>query len=159
MKPATLTVEQKARLAQSDLLRDPRVRELWPSLSPKEQRSVHDPARTVGHRYPLGSGEIARLTGLSERQVRYWADRGLIPSWRKGDRRRFEAVGLIWAFSLARAKQHELRFYRSLLEEPTDVVAAHFSVMRSVIDSRIQTAKPAEARELAKSLATLAIPT
>ncbi len=72
------------RLDQARVLRDPRVRALWPRLTRSQQEVVLDPSAAVGHRYPLSSGELARLTGMSERQVRYWADHGLIAHWRKG---------------------------------------------------------------------------
>src|SRR5438105_3694113 len=120
MRAAEVTPELRARLDQSDLLRDPRVRALWPLLELRQQQIVLDPRNATGHRYPLTSGELADLTGLSERQIRYWADRGLITHWRKGSRRHFEAVGLITAFSLRNASQHELQFYRGLMEEPVD---------------------------------------
>lgn len=148
--------ETRARLAQSELLRDPRIRSLWPRLDPGQQEVALSPAKVVGHRYPLTSGEVAALTGLTERQIRYWADNGLIPCWRKGRRRLFEAAGLISAFGLARTKQHELQFYRSLLEEPVEVVSGQLAIARSVLASRMEAAKPSEARVLDESLRAFA---
>src|SRR3954468_14299812 len=81
--PAELTDEQRARLEQSKLLRTPRARALWPELTSQQQQHVHAPDKTLGHRYPLSSGEVAHLTGLSPRQIRYWADQGLVPNWRR----------------------------------------------------------------------------
>src|SRR5207244_13369767 len=124
------------RLDQARVLRDPRVRALWPRLEPRQQKIVLDPRNATGHRYPLTSGEVAELSGLTERQVRYWADRGLIAHWRKGTRRLFEAVGLITAFSLRNASQHELQFYRGLIEEPVDELAAKVGILSSLLASR-----------------------
>ena len=107
MGPAQVSPERRERLDQARVLRDPRVRALWPRLKRRQQQVVLDPSPAIGHRYPLSSGEIARLTGMSERQVRYWADHGLIAHWRKGSRRLFETVGLITAFSVTNASQHE----------------------------------------------------
>src|SRR3954453_21054388 len=92
MLEATPSPELQQRLTQANLLRDPRIRSLWPHLESRQQQLVLDPARTVGHGYPLTSSEIAQLTTLTERQARYWSDNGLIPHWRKARRRLFEAV-------------------------------------------------------------------
>lgn len=146
----------RARLAQSELLRDPRVRSLWPQLDRREREAALSPAKVVGHRYPLTSGDVAALTRLSERQVRYWADNGLIPCWRKGRRRLFEAAGLISAYALARAKQHELQFYRGLMEEPVDELAAKVRTLSSVLASRLEEVEPSEAKTVTASLDALA---
>src|SRR5690242_8174809 len=105
MRPAEVSPELGERLDQARVLRDPRVRALWPRLKRRQQQIVLDPSTAVHHRYPLSSGEIAELTGMSERQVRYWADHGLIAHWRNGSRRLFETVGLITAFSITNASQ------------------------------------------------------
>ena len=156
IRAARPSAELSARLAQSELLRDPRVRSLWPQLNRGEQEAALSPGRVVGHRYPLTSGEVAALTGLSERQVRYWADNDLIPCWRKGRRRLFEAVGLISAYGLARAKQHELQFYRGLMEEPVDKLAAKVRTLSSVLASRLEEVEPSEAKTVTASLGALA---
>lgn len=111
VRAADMSSELKDRLDQAGVLRDPRVRALWPRLEARQQQIVLDPNQAVGHRYPLTSVEVAELTRMSERQVRYWADRRLIPHWRKGRKRLFEAVGLIVPFSITNASQHELQFY------------------------------------------------
>lgn len=156
IRAARPSAEQRARLAQSELLRDPRVRSLWPQLDRHEREAALSPAKVVGHRYPLTSGDVATLTGLSERQVRYWADNELIPCWRKGRRRLFEAAGLISAYGLARAKQHELQFYRGLMEEPVDELAAKVRTLSSVLASRLEDVEPSEAKTVTASLGALA---
>jgi excisionase family DNA binding protein len=105
------------------------VRALWPRLEPRQQQIVLDPSLAIGHRYPLTSGEVAELTRMSERQVRYWADRGLIPHWRKGRRRLFEAVGLI---------------------------AAKVGILTSLLASRLDGVEPNEAKALTAPLGELA---
>jgi DNA-binding transcriptional MerR regulator len=156
VRAAEVTPELRARLDQSRLLRDPRVRALWPRLERRQQEIVLDPSSATGHRFPLTSGEVADLTGLSERQVRYWADRGLIAHWRKGTRRLFEAVGLITAFSLRNSSQHELQFYRGLMEEPVDELAAKVGILSSVLASRLEEVEPREAKTVTASLGALA---
>lgn len=156
IRRAHASAETKARLGQSELLRDPRIRSLWPQLGPHEQEVALSPTTEVGHRYPLTSGEVAALTKLSERQVRYWADNGLIPCWRKGRRRLFEAAGLIAAYGLARAKQHELQFYRGLIEEPVDELGTKLGILSSVLAARLDDVEPAEAKAVTASLGALA---
>jgi hypothetical protein len=143
------------RLDQARVLRDPRVRALWPRLKHRQQQMVLDPGRAIGHRYPLTSGELARLTGMSERQVRYWADHRLIPHWRKGKRRLFEAVGLITAFAVTNARQHELQFYRGLIEEPVGELASKVGILASVLASRLDGIEPDRAEQVAAPLGEL----
>lgn len=143
------------RLDQAGLLRDPRTRALWPRLTPEQRQTVLDPRSATGHRYPLTSGEVAQLTGLSERQVRYWADHGLIAHWRKGRRRLFEAVGLIGAFGLANSSQHERQFYRGLMEEPIDELEAKIGILTSLLSSRLQNTDADQAQALATALHAL----
>lgn len=155
MRPAEVSPELRERLDQARVLRDSRVRALWPRLEPGQQQVVLDPGAAVGHRYPLSSGEIAQLTGMSERQVRYWADRGLIVHWRKGSRRLFETVGLITAFSIANASQNELQFYRGVMEDPVVKLAAKVGMLTSLFASRLQDIEPSEAEELTAPLGEL----
>jgi hypothetical protein len=152
MSPAEVSPELRERLDQARVLGDPRVRALWPRLKRRQQQVVLDPRATVGHRYPLTSGEIAQLTGLSERQVRYWADHGLIAHWRKGSRRLFETVGLITAFSITNASQHELQFYRGLMEDPVVKLAEKVGILTSVLASRLAGIEKSEAEELTAPL-------
>jgi len=154
-RAAEVSPELRDRLDQAQVLRDPRVRALWPRLEPRQQRIVLDPSEATGHRYPLRSGEVAELSGLSERQVRYWADHGLIAHWRKGSRRLFEAVGLIIAFSITNASQHELQFYRGLIEEPVEELAAKVGILTSVLASRLEEVEPGEAKTVTASLGAL----
>lgn len=156
MRAAEVSPELRDRLDQARLLRDSRVQALWPRLGPRQQQIVLDPSDSTGHRYPLTSGEVAELTGLSERQVRYWSDRGLIAHWRKGSRRLFEAVGLITAFSITNASQHELQFYRGLIEEPVDELAAKVGIVTSLLASRLEEVEPSKAKTVTEALAELA---
>jgi hypothetical protein len=155
MSPAETSPERRKGLDQAQVLRDPRVRTLWPRLKCRQQQTILDPSTAIGHRYPLSSGEIAQLTGMSERQVRYWADHGLVAHWRKGSRRRFETVGLITAFSITDASQNELQFYRGVMEDPVVKLAAKVGVLTSLLASRLEGIEPSEATELTAPLGEL----
>jgi len=63
--------------------------------------------RRVGSRcYPLSTGELSGLTGMSKRQVQYWSERRLQPHWLdERGHRRFEAAAVIVAFALSDSKQ------------------------------------------------------
>jgi hypothetical protein len=67
-------------------------------------------------------------------------------------RRLFEAVGLISAFSIANAKQHELQFYRGLMEEPIDRLPTKLGILANLLSSRLEDAEPEEALALTPSL-------
>jgi DNA-binding transcriptional MerR regulator len=155
MRSAEVSPERRERLDQAHVLRDPRVRALWPRLKRRQQQVVLDPSAAVGHRYPLSSGEIAQLTGMSERQVRYWADHGLIAHWRKGSWRLFEKVGLITAFSITNVSQHELQFYRGVMEDPVAKLMAKVGIMSSLLATRLADLETSEAEELTAPLVEL----
>jgi DNA-binding transcriptional MerR regulator len=152
LREAEPSKETLDRLEQSRILRTPRVRALWPRLSPSQQKIIFDPASAVGHRFPFTSGELAELTGRSKRQIQYWADHGLVPCRRKGNRRLFEAPGLIVAFALSNSKQNDLQFYRGMLDAPIEDLAAKVGILSSVIETRLEEANPSEARTLTAAL-------
>ncbi|HLH64364.1 MAG TPA: MerR family DNA-binding transcriptional regulator [Solirubrobacteraceae bacterium] len=110
-------------LYQDQMLRLPQVRSLWRRLGETEQAAVVNPENSVGKRYPLNTKKLAQLTGLSERQVRYWSDLGLLPHWLDDNGyRHFEAAAAIVAFSLVHRSQPERQFYAELgaSERPMD---------------------------------------
>jgi hypothetical protein len=103
-----VSLEQKEFLANQRELRTPYLSALFESLSPREQRLIQSPT-LAGERvgdYPLSVGELSLLTEASERQIRKWADDGVLPSYREGKARRFYSAAAIRAFALARAPQH-----------------------------------------------------
>jgi DNA-binding transcriptional MerR regulator len=148
VRGAEASPELMQRLEQSQMLRDPRVRALWSHLEPRQQQIVLEPSHAVGHRFPLTTGEVSQLTGLSERQVRYWADHGLILNWKKGRRRLFESAGLITAFSITSANQHELQFYRGVMEEPIEELTAKLGLLVSVLTHRLEGIDAHEADQI-----------
>ncbi len=69
----------------------------------------------------------------------------------KRSRRLFDTVGLITAFSIAKASQHELRFYRGL-EDGVVKLAAKIGVLTSLLAPRLAGTKTSEAEELTAPL-------
>ncbi len=51
----------------------------------------------VGHTYEMGTDNLARLIGVSEREVRAWAMRGQL-LWESGESLDIQALPLAWAF-------------------------------------------------------------
>jgi hypothetical protein len=125
LAPRSLTAAQRALLEnrqpsarrlegllQDQILRSPLVRTLWDSLLDSQQALVLNPDQELGKRYPLGTGELSHLTGMSKRQVQYWSERRLLPHWLdERGHRHFEAAGVIVAFALSSSKQHDRQHY------------------------------------------------
>jgi hypothetical protein len=86
------------------------------------------------------------LRALSPKQDR--RSRGRQAWSAKRSRRLFDAVGLITAFSRTNASQHELRFYRGLMEDPVVKLAAKVVVLTSLLASRLAGIKTNEAEGL-----------
>lgn len=108
--------ERSASPAQRELLENQRelrlsyIEALYEALTEEQRRIVEEPGsspRVKGADYPLSVGDLARLSEVSERQVRKWADDGLLPSYRDGNHRRFYSAALIRAFVIAQASTQE----------------------------------------------------
>ena len=122
--PAELSSEQRRLLAENPprpslnlteatannwALQAPSMAALYDSLTEEEQELVRDPFRSrerPGARYPLTVGEIAAITGASERKIRNWSDEGLLPAFRERNDRRFYSAAMILAFVLRRTPTH-----------------------------------------------------
>jgi hypothetical protein len=75
---------------------------MWGYLTEEEQGMVRDPAThptLAGVSYPLGIGQLARLTGSTQDQIRHWHELGLLRARRsKGRHRQFFADAAMRAF-------------------------------------------------------------
>jgi MerR HTH family regulatory protein len=116
-------------LRQDQILRSPFVRTLWDGLLDGQQALVLNPDQELGKRYPLTTGELSDLTGMSKRQVQYWSERRLLPHWldRRGHRR-FEAAGVIVAFALSDSKQHDRQHYADVAADGQPLAAMRRAV-------------------------------
>lgn len=85
---------------------------VYAELPPKQREWVAQPGRhpklAANVRYPLTLGQLHRLTGASERQLRHWTDAGLIPSHRAGAHRRFYSAAAARALLLAQMTPQQL---------------------------------------------------
>jgi DNA-binding transcriptional MerR regulator len=73
--------------------------------------------------YPLNTGEVARITGTSPKQIRTWEESGLLPAYWIAGRRHFFSAALVYAFLLKDMDRHEIRGVgRILSAEPNDLL-------------------------------------
>lgn len=80
---------------------------LYDSLTDEERLITREPWHALPDvDYPLSVGEMAAITGATERKIRNWADQGLLPSFREGKDRCFYSAALIRAFVLQRTPTH-----------------------------------------------------
>lgn len=151
--------ERVVSVAQRELrdnqleLRSPYLAALYQSLTEDEQRCVEDPGSSPkgkGAEYPLTVGDIARIAGASERQVRKWADDGLLPCYREGSQRRFYSAALIRAFAIGRASAQE----KAVLAAAAQGQAGYLFQLIAATIGRAATRLP---RGEAEQLASLAV--
>lgn len=115
--PRRPSERRRVGMEQDRILGSEFVTALWEALSRESQELAMNPDKKLGEgrRYPLSTGDLHELTGLSVRQIQHSTERGLIPHWSDSrGHRRFEAAGAVLAFSMAEAKQPERQFLASV---------------------------------------------
>ncbi len=86
-------------------------------LTEDELRLVGDPSLhpdLPNATYPLTIGQLATLTGATQRQLRHWDDAALVPAERVNGQRRFYSAGVVRAFVLARADTYQVTALASI---------------------------------------------
>jgi hypothetical protein len=121
--------------------------ELYRLLDEPQKGLVAEPG---GEGYPLSVGDMHRLTNQSERQIRKWADDGLLPSFREGGGRRFYSAALIRAFVLSGASSPE----KALLRQAARGELGHFLLLCAATFGRAAEDLPASAAEGLSELAS-----
>lgn len=118
---------------------------LYARLDAEQIRMIREPWTVLGgarrRRYPLNTGEVARITGTSAKQVRTWEESGLLPAYRIAGRRHFFSAALVYAFLLKDLDRHEIRGVgRILSAEPNDPMP---EIVASAIEHSRHTDRPA----------------
>ncbi len=118
---------------------------LYARLDAEQIRMIREPWTVLGgarrRRYPLNTGEVARITGTSAKQVRTWEESGLLPAYRIAGRRHFFSAALVYAFLLKDLDRHEIRGVgRILSAEPNDLLP---EIVASAIEHSRHTDRPA----------------
>ena len=100
---------------------------LYGRLDAEQIRAMREPWTVLGgtrrREYPLNTGEVAKITGTSPKQVRTWEESGLLPAYRIAGRRHFFSAALVYAFLLKDLDRNEIRGVGRLLSaEPNDLL-------------------------------------
>jgi len=100
---------------------------LYARLDAEQIRVMREPWTALGgtrrREYPLNTGEVAKITGTSPKQVRTWEESGLLPAYRIAGRRHFFSAALVYAFLLKDLDRNEIRGVgRILSAEPNDLL-------------------------------------
>lgn len=149
--PRTVSARRIEGIRQDAILHSSPVQSFWKSLDQRTRELVLNPDLAIGRRYPLSTVELARLTGLTRRQVQHWSDRRLLPHWSdERGHRMFEAPAAIVAFALHDRKQHERQFYADLGLGDRPLVAVRDAV--NIVGMRtLDLAVGADPQELAET--------
>ncbi len=121
-------------------------------LDAEQIRAIREPWTVLDgtrrRRYPLNTGELARITGTSAKQIRTWEESGLLPAYWIAGRRHFFSAALVYAFLLKDLDRHEIRGARRILSaEPNDPMP---ELVASAIERSRHTAHPARLATLLK---------
>ena len=133
LTPERVTPEQRSLLrgvGPSSLLKDLADDEadlekawetgLYDLLTARQHAFLREPILhpNVRSSYPLSISDVAKLSGASERQLRYWEDNGLLRSGRDsaGSRRYFRSA-VLRAMAYEQAPQHVRQTLLSILKE------------------------------------------
>lgn len=110
-EPRRSSPRQRELAANRRILAELDATGLWAGLSTEQRGWVVRPGTHPGLpddiRYPLTMGQLRRLTGATERQLRWWIDSGLVPAVRDDAARRVYSGGAAWALLLAGLQQPE----------------------------------------------------
>jgi len=86
---------------------------LYARLNAEQIRAIREPWAVLGgarrREYPLNTGEVARITGTSAKQIRTWEASSLVPAYRIAGRRRFFSAALVYAFLLKNLDRNDIR--------------------------------------------------
>jgi DNA-binding transcriptional MerR regulator len=135
LSPETLSPSQKELIARasgpSALLQElaadeSELEQAWQEglhdlLTPKQLALLRDPGlhpKLGGRTYPLSIGEVEKISGASERQLRYWEQNGLLRAFRDLDGSRlYLRSAALRAMAYAGAPKHEMATLTSALKD------------------------------------------
>jgi DNA-binding transcriptional MerR regulator len=112
---------------RSEMLRSAVVRSLWETLEPDQQRAVLevDSVLGEGQRYPLTSGQLARLTGIEQNTIRRWR----LPHTRdERGHREYGAAAVVLAFAFKGTKQNSREYFKDITTSPQPLIELRRSI-------------------------------
>ncbi len=93
-------------------------------LNAEQIRAIREPWTVLGgtrrREYPLNTGEVARITGTTAKQIRTWEASSLVPAYRIAGRRRFFSAALVYAFLLKNLDRNDIRCLGRILTAGPD---------------------------------------
>jgi hypothetical protein len=118
---------------------------LYARLNTEQIRTIREPWTVLDgprkREYPLNTGEVARITATSPKQIRTWEETGLLPAYWIAGRRHFFSAALVYAFLLKDLDRNEIRGAgRRLSAEPNDPIP---EIVASAIEHSRHTDRPA----------------
>lgn len=103
--------------ALTEDLDDEEAERAMPLLPGKEREWVRDPSKKLkGASYPLTVGQLAELSGVTEKQLRYWTTNALIPEHRIAGQRVFLRGAVIRTLRLREASPQEIGVLRTIAQ-------------------------------------------
>lgn len=146
---------------RSDMLRSPIVRALWDTLEEGQQRAVLEVDTVLGARakYPLSSGELARLTGIERHTIRRWR----LPHTRnERNHREYGAAAVVMAFAYKGTKQNSREYFKDLMVSATplhelrrSIALATHSVFAGEAPPQVDESVARELEELSREMTVL----
>lgn len=130
-QPRPPSPSRRAMDRRAALLASPLLRTLWGTLDEQQQALVLGPEGRLGKdaRYPLSTGELARLVDIDKQTLRRWSDNHLLPSTRdENGHRRYGAAAVVIAFTLRGSKQNDREYYRDIVRSEQPLVAVRRTV-------------------------------
>jgi len=159
-EPRRSSERQRSLAASRELLADLVDAGLWETLSQEERAWVVRPAAhpelSEGVAYPLSTGQLARLCGASERQVRGWIDSGLVTATRERGARRVYAGGAAQALLLAHQSQPEKTVLARIRSgEGSSFMALLATAMRTWAHSCPAEVRPLRVEEICQGMSVI----
>lgn len=87
--------------------------------------------------FPVSVGQLARLVGATDRQIRHWTDRGLLPAHRVAGQRRYFSAAAVQAASYVRMDKHQMATLATLVR-PSSRSATLLSVVGTTLTTLAQ---------------------
>lgn len=84
------------------------------------QLSARQRAAIAETDFPVSVGELARLVGATDRQIRHWTDCGLLPAHRVADQRRYFSAAAAHAAALLHMNRYEVATVAKLVRPSPD---------------------------------------
>lgn len=146
------------RWQQGERLGDPVTRLMWDVLTPAQRALVLSPQKKIpGSDYPLTTPELAELVDLEPHRIRQWADSGLLPHYRRGRVRYFDAAAVTLALALHDSPQADRQFYSDLVADDEEGVAKRIAAVAALATLKRSSERHAEEMDgvLEQSIALL----